>query len=95
MKSRVNKIISLILALSLMLSMLTVNMFVTADTEPDIWDGWTTTAPVDSDGDGIYEIGTAEELAFAVKNGGQSKNYVLTADIYLNNVSKVNCLQAR
>lgn len=86
MKSRANKIISLILALSLMLSMLTVNMFVTADTEPDIWDGWTTTAPVDSDGDGIYEINNGAELAYVVKNGGLGRSYKLTADIYLNKI---------
>lgn len=92
MKRRANKIISLILALSLMLSMLAVNMFVTANTEPDVWDGWTTTAPVDSDGDGIYEINNGAELAFVIKNGGMGRSYVLTADIYLNDVSKVNWL---
>ncbi|MBQ1186959.1 MAG: family 16 glycosylhydrolase [Clostridia bacterium] len=91
MKRRANKIISLILALSLMLSMFTVTMFVSAETETNVWDGWTTTAPVDSDGDGIYEIGTAEELAYIIKvSAGGGKSYKLTADIYLNDITKIN-----
>ncbi len=90
MKRKANKIISLILALSLMLSMFTVNMFISADTEPVIWDGTTVTAPADSDGDGVYEITNAAEFAYIIKTGGAGGSYKLTADIYLNDINKMN-----
>ncbi len=58
-----------------------------------IWDGKTYTAPVDSDEDGVYEITNGEELAYVVKKvGGEGKDYIITKDIYLNDVSKVNWL---
>ena len=94
MEKRRNKIISLILALTLLLSMVTVGGFTASADESasyPIWDG-STTAPVDSDSDGVYEINNGAELAYAIKNGGQSKSYILTADIYLNDVSKVDWL---
>lgn len=58
-----------------------------------IWDGKTYTAPVDSDGDGVYEITSGAELAYVIKTvGGEGKDYILTKDIYLNDTTKVNWL---
>jgi len=58
-----------------------------------IWDGKTYTAPVDSNDDGVYEITSGEELAYVIKTvGGEGKDYIVTKDIYLNDVSKVNWL---
>ncbi|MEE0928498.1 MAG: hypothetical protein UIG59_04840, partial [Acutalibacteraceae bacterium] len=58
------------------------------DEELDVWNG-ETVAPADSDGDGVYEINTPEELAWAVNNSG-GKSYILTTDIYLNHPDAVN-----
>ena len=94
MEKRRNKIISLILALTMLLSMVTIGGFTASADESasyPIWDG-SITAPVDSDSDGVYEINNGAELAYVIKNGGQSKSYILTADIYLNDVSKVDWL---
>ena len=57
-----------------------------------IWDGKTITAPADANEDGVYEITSGEELAYIVKTGGDGKDYIITKDIYLNDVSKVNWL---
>ena len=57
-----------------------------------VWDGTTLTAPADSDSDGVYEITSGEELAYVVKLGGEGKNYILTKDIYVNDISKANWL---
>ena len=91
-KFRANKIISLILALSLMLSMFTVNMFVSANAEPEIWDG-SRTAPTGGSGTAIdpYKITNGAELAYVIASGGGANVYYkLTADIYLNDVDKIN-----
>lgn len=82
----------------------------TEDTASAVWNG-ETTCPVDSDGDGVYEINTAEELAHIIKNGGvmvvgteetdegttdvtsNECTFILTKDIYLNNISGVNWLE--
>ncbi len=55
-----------------------------------VWNGTTLTAPTDSDSDGVYEITSGEELAYIIKYGGEGKNYILTKDIYLNDISKAN-----
>ena len=56
-----------------------------------IWDGTTLTAPNDSNNDGWLEISNGAELAYVVKNGGGADNkYKLVADIYLNNINKVD-----
>ena len=61
----------------------------TPDPVPDyVWDG-TTSAPLDTDNDGVFEITNAEELAFIIANGAAG-NYILTADIYLNDINKVD-----
>ena len=52
-----------------------------------VWDG-TTSQPVDSDSDGVFEIGTAAELAWVAQHDTSDK-YILTADIYVNDL-KVN-----
>lgn len=55
-----------------------------------IWNS-STTAPADADGDGVYEINTAEELAYIIKNGGGADNsYILTKNIFLNNIALIN-----
>ncbi len=60
------------------------------DPVPDyVWDG-NIASPSDSDSDGVFEINNAEELAFVIKNGGEGKEYILTADIYLNDITKVD-----
>ena len=60
----------------------------TNGTPGSVWNG-ATFAPVDSNTDGIIEINTAEELAFVVQKGGGA-SYILTADIYLNNVNDID-----
>lgn len=57
-----------------------------------LWDG-TLKAPTKG-GDGsdeanAIEIETPSELAYVINNGGESKYYKLTADIYLNDVNKI------
>lgn len=82
----------------------------TEDTASKVWNG-ETSCPVDSDGDGVYEINTAEELAYIVKNGGvmvvgteetdggtvdvtsNECTFILTKDIYLNDIGGVNWLE--
>ena len=56
----------------------------------DIWDG-TTSEPKDSNSDGIIEITNGEELAYIIStHGGEGNKYILTNDIYLNDISKIN-----
>lgn len=89
MNKRIEKITALILALSLLLSMFTVNMFVSAE-EITVWDG-NTTEPTNIDSKGNVLISTPQELAYIVETGGVAgTNYKLTADIYLNEIDKVN-----
>ena len=52
------------------------------------WDG-SETEPRAIDDNGNVEIHSAAELAYIIKNGGGS-NYVLTEDIYLNNLSAID-----
>ena len=61
-------------------------------TVPDyVWDR-TEVAPTNGDGSkkNPYLIGTAEELAYVIANGGAGKYYKLTADIYLNDITYIN-----
>lgn len=91
MKSITLKTSALVLALCLVLSCVPV-FAATASDETEaitVWNG-DVTAPKDSNGDGVYEISTPQELAYAVSNGTVSKKYVLTNDIYLNEVGAVN-----
>ncbi len=56
----------------------------------EIWNGGTV-APQDSDNDGVYEIASGAELAYIIVNGGAADaKYILTKDIYLNDISKIN-----
>ena len=63
---------------------------------PDyVWDGKTQTAPVDSNNDGKYEITNGAELAWVVDNDGvingvANNKFILTADIYLNDIDQIN-----
>lgn len=53
-----------------------------------IWNG-STAVPSALDDDGNILIGTAEELAYVIENGG-GHSYKLTADIYLNDTTLIN-----
>lgn len=69
-----------------------LRVFVKANTSTgSVWNG-TEVAPTQGSGSESdpYIISTAEELAYAVANGGNGKAYKLTADIYLNDVTSVN-----
>lgn len=56
----------------------------------EIWNG-STVAPQDTDNDGVYEITSGAELAYIIVNGGAADaKYILTKDIYLNDINKVN-----
>ncbi|MBO5852583.1 MAG: metallophosphoesterase, partial [Clostridia bacterium] len=56
-----------------------------------IWDGKTLTPPTKTDNDGNILISNGSELAYVIKTGGGAgNNYKLTADIYLNNLTKIN-----
>lgn len=59
---------------------------------PEIWGGKEDlSAPADSDGDGIYEITKASELAYVIKTGGgENTYYKLGKDIYLNEKDKID-----
>ena len=66
----------------------------TEDTEEDttieVWKGKEDLSePVDSDSDGVYEITNGAELAYAISTGG-GFNYILTKDVYLNEIDKIN-----
>lgn len=54
----------------------------------NVWDG-TEATPTALDNNGNLIIGTAEELAFVIKNGG-GFSYILSDDIYLNDISAIN-----
>lgn len=86
-------VLSVVLALAVLCSALSMVALIPAFAEKDIWDGTTQTAPK-ANKDGIYEIGTAAELAYVVDNDGivdgQPRSFILTSDIYLNDVDKVN-----
>lgn len=59
------------------------------------WDG-TVTAPT---GEGTenkpIEISTPNQLAYIIKNGGEGKYYKLTADIYFNDIEKINWVNGK
>lgn len=72
----------------------TLNVFskdAVTPTVSEIWDGKTLTAPIDLDSDGVYEINNGAELAYVIKTAaGGGLSYVLTNDIYLNDVTRIN-----
>lgn len=59
---------------------------------PEIWGGQNDlSAPKDTNSDGVYEIENGAELAYAIKNGGSADaKYILTKDIYLNNINAID-----
>ncbi|MBQ7876090.1 MAG: InlB B-repeat-containing protein [Clostridia bacterium] len=80
------KLLAVILSLVMVMSFLPT-MSLTAFAADDLQDTVTGVTLTDSDGDGYYEISSADELvAFAnlVNGGNTSINGVLTADIYVN-----------
>ncbi len=83
------KFLAIILTVALLVTALVIpGTAILATDELELWDG-TAVAPADSDSDGVYEINTAEELAWAVANSG-GKSYILTKDIYLNDPAAVD-----
>lgn len=78
------KLLAILTSIALIVSCCFVGSVVSAETI-DVWDGTTYTAPRDANGDGVKEIGTAAEFAWLGLNGG-TDNYILTADIYLNDL---------
>ena len=83
------RLLAVVLSVALLISCVVLPVAVNAESEElDVWDG-TAVAPADSDSDGVYEISTPEELAWAVANSG-GKSYILTKDIYLNDPAAVN-----
>lgn len=88
------KLSSAVLSLALLMSSLVISgtFVIAAEAETtalNIWKG-DAVAPVDANGDGVYEINTPEELAYTVASGGGGKAYVLTDDIYLNDITKID-----
>ena len=77
-------IVSVIVTVALIFSCCFIGNVFAADTA-NVWDGTTLTAPKDSDGDGVKEIGIAEEFAWLGVNGGND-SYILTNDIFLNDL---------
>ena len=78
------KILSVIVTVALIFSCCFIGNVFAVDTI-NVWDGVTLTAPKDSNGDGVKEIGTAAEFAWLGANGGND-SYILTNDIYLNDL---------
>ena len=86
------KVISLITALSLLLSIFSSAVLTVGAAEIDVWDG--TTASAYAGGSGTqgdpYQIATPEQLVYFGKNHSSTAGsyYKLTNDIYLNEVSE-------
>jgi len=80
-------LLALVLSFALIFSAFGGISVAAEDEAPEItyWDGTTITAPVDSNGDGVYEINNAAELAYIVTHE-VNKKYILTADIYVNDL---------
>ena len=65
------KALALTVCLAVLLSCLIISGISTS--AATVWDGTTKTQPTDSNGDGVYEIGTAAEFAWLGSNGGDGK----------------------
>ncbi len=91
MINRFSKHISIILAAVIMLVCAFVPMS-SVVAENNIWDGGTAGGAIQGGGskDNPYLITNAEQLAWVISNGGNGRYYKLTADIYLNDVDKVD-----
>ena len=76
------KALALIVCLAVLLSCLIISGIQASAVT--VWDG-SISAPVDSDSDGVYEINNAAELAWVAQNE-TNNSYILTADIYLNDL---------
>ena len=80
------KLIAITLSAALLLACVLVAPTFASDLE--IWDGESVSEPKDTNSDGVKEIGTAAEFAWLGANGGNG-SYILTADIYLNDMKVV------
>ncbi len=90
-KKRIQKSISLILIISLVLALFTTDVFANGTTQNKVWSG----SISEPKGEGTealpYLITNAEELAYVISTGGgEGNHYKLTADIYLNEIDKVD-----
>lgn len=86
---RFSKHLSVILALAVVLSCLFLQ---TVSAAPSVWDGSVYGGAIAGGGseEDPYLITNAEQLAWIISNGGNGHYYRLTADLYLNDVSKVD-----
>ncbi len=73
----------------LLLSVLTVPFTGFTAYAEAYWDGTDTAPSTDPEDSDIYLITSAEELAYVIKSGGGA-SYKLTADIYLNDIEKID-----
>ena len=88
---RIQKVISLLLIISLVLALFTNNVFANETSEIKVWNGSTLEPKGEGNEKSPYLITNAEELAYVISTGGgDDKYYKLTADIYLNEIDKVD-----
>ena len=92
-KLSLNKLLAVLLTVAVLVSSFSGIIIFAGSNQNDveIWDG-SVSQPLYGDGesDNPYLISNGSELAWAIKNGGNGKHYKLTADIYLNDISKIN-----
>lgn len=91
-KTSIKKIICIVLVLSLILSIFTSDVFaIGTQNSEKIWDGKTSAPAGEGSEKSPYLISNGAELAYVISTGGGENNYYrLTADIYLNDIDKVN-----
>ena len=91
MIKRLSKHICILLALVLILASTFVQIS-SVVAENKAWDGSTAGGEILGGGteENPFLISNAEQLAWVVSHGGNGRYYKLTADIYLNDVDKVN-----
>ena len=80
------RFLAIVLSAALLLTCLAVVPVAAVSVE--VWDGESVSEPKDTNSDGVKEIGTAAEFAWLGANGGNG-SYILTADIYLNDMKVV------
>ena len=91
-KTRIRKVISAILILSIILSLFATDVFAVGnENDKNVWDGTTSAPKGDGTKESPYLISNGEELAYVISTGGGEGNYYkLTSDIYLNEIDKVD-----
>lgn len=90
-KTKLLKIISIILIISLALTAFTTNISATNTNSKNVWDGTTLVPKGEGTQQSPFLISNGAELAYVISTGGGAGNhYKLTADIYLNEIDRVN-----